>query len=147
MSCRTSPRPANLPAGTIWREKPRLNIPGSIWLPDTGYGALAPATEDYLRAGLERLTGGDRGQAPRVLLSEGLLDVVERGQAGDLAMGYTNVAWYPDGTDGWQEAGLPLEEADAGCRSPRSVSYSSACWIARPSANSRRSIRSGTSQT
>ena len=26
-----APKPANLPAGTIWRDKPRLNIPGSIW--------------------------------------------------------------------------------------------------------------------
>ena len=31
-----APRPANLPPGTIWREKPRRNIPGSVWLPDTG---------------------------------------------------------------------------------------------------------------
>src|ERR1700746_2892575 len=48
------PKPANLPAGTIWRDRPRLNIPGSLWLPDTGYGALAPSTEDYLRNGLLR---------------------------------------------------------------------------------------------
>ena len=33
------PKPQNLPEGTIWREKPRLNIPGSVWLPDTGYMA------------------------------------------------------------------------------------------------------------
>src|SRR5215469_14862605 len=44
-----APRPANLPAGTIWRERPRSNIPGSVWLPDTGYGALAAVTEKYLR--------------------------------------------------------------------------------------------------
>src|SRR6267378_4318699 len=25
------PRPKNLPAGTIWHERPRLNIPGSTW--------------------------------------------------------------------------------------------------------------------
>src|SRR5262245_44237018 len=53
------PRPANLPPGTIWREKPRRNIPGSTWLPDTGYGALAPVMEDYLRRHLARLTGND----------------------------------------------------------------------------------------
>jgi len=27
-----------------------------------------------------------------------------------LAMGY-RVAWYPDGTDGWDDALLPLEES------------------------------------
>jgi len=53
------PRP-NLPAGTIWRDKPRHNIPGSLWLPDTGYGALAAATDDYFRNGLATASGGDQ---------------------------------------------------------------------------------------
>ncbi|MDU2922209.1 MAG: PQQ-dependent catabolism-associated CXXCW motif protein, partial [Bradyrhizobium sp.] len=34
------PKPKSLPVGTVWREQPRLDIPGSIWLPDTGYGVL-----------------------------------------------------------------------------------------------------------
>jgi len=54
------PKPSNLPAGTLWRDKPRFNIPGSVWLPDTGYGELADATENYLRQGLTRASGGDR---------------------------------------------------------------------------------------
>src|SRR5215471_18105003 len=54
------PKPKNLPEGTVWRDKPRSNIPGSMWLPDTGYGALASATQEYLRTNLERVTGGDR---------------------------------------------------------------------------------------
>ena len=54
------PKPPNLPAGTVWRDKPRFNIPGSIWLPDTGYGELAAATEEYLRQGLLRASGGNR---------------------------------------------------------------------------------------
>ncbi len=28
-----------------------------------------------------------------------------------LTMGYPNVAWYPQGTEGWEAAGLPLQEA------------------------------------
>ena len=28
-----------------------------------------------------------------------------------LKIGYSNVAWYRDGTDGWLAAGLPLQEA------------------------------------
>src|SRR5262249_19197376 len=54
------PRPAGLPPGTIWRDKPRRNIPGSVWLPDTGYGALAAATENYLTNGLAHASGGDQ---------------------------------------------------------------------------------------
>jgi rhodanese-related sulfurtransferase len=28
-----------------------------------------------------------------------------------LSLGYSNVAWYRDGTDGWSASGLPLENA------------------------------------
>ena len=41
------PKPNNLPAGTVWRDKPRLNIPGSIWLPDTGYGRFRAFIEMF----------------------------------------------------------------------------------------------------
>jgi PQQ-dependent catabolism-associated CXXCW motif protein len=105
-----APRPTNLPPGTIWRDKPRLNIPGSIWLPDTGYGALAPATEDYLRKNLERATGGDRA---KLLVIYCLRDCWMSWNAAKriLSMGYANVAWYPDGTDGWTDMLLPVAEA------------------------------------
>ena len=97
-------------AETIWREKQRLNIPGSTWLADTGYGELSAAVEDYLRRGLERITGGDRA---KLLVIYCLRDcwmswnVAKRA----ISWGYSNVAWYADGTDGWQDAGLPLSEA------------------------------------
>ncbi len=104
------PRPAGLPPGTIWREKPRSNIPGSVWLPDTGYGALAPATEEYFRAGLELATGRDH---TRVLVFYCLLDCWMSWNAAKraISIGYSNVVWYPEGTDGWQIAGLALEDA------------------------------------
>jgi PQQ-dependent catabolism-associated CXXCW motif protein len=105
-----APRPANLPAGTIWRDKPRLNIPGSIWLPDTGYGALAPVTEDYLRKNLARATGGDRA---KLLVIYCLRNCWMSWNAAKriLSMGYANVAWYPDGTDGWTDERLPVVQA------------------------------------
>ena len=105
-----APRPANLPAGTIWRERPRQNIPGSIWLPDTGYGELAAVTERYLRDNLARATVGDRA---RLLVFYCLKDCWMSWNAAKraLQMGYTNVAWYPDGVDGWAFADLPLQQA------------------------------------
>ena len=75
-----APKPANLPQGTVWRDKPRHNIPGSVWLPDTGYGKLAVVTEEYC----EPDSFGDGGQyecAGGDVLPGGLLDVVERGEA------------------------------------------------------------------
>jgi PQQ-dependent catabolism-associated CXXCW motif protein len=104
-----APRPANLPTGTLWREKPRRAIPGSYWFPDTGYGELAGATEAYLRSGLQRITGGNRAK-PLVIYC--LRDCWMSWNAAKraLAMGYADVTWYPEGTDGWEEWGLPLQE-------------------------------------
>jgi PQQ-dependent catabolism-associated CXXCW motif protein len=104
------PKPPNLPPGTIWRDKPRLNIPGSLWLPDTGYGTLAATTEDYLRAGLARAAGGDH---TRLLVIYCQADCWMSWNAAKRAQsyGYSNVAWYPEGTDGWQFADLPLADS------------------------------------
>jgi PQQ-dependent catabolism-associated CXXCW motif protein len=106
------PHPANLPPGTIWREKARMDIPGSIWLPDTGYGALTAETESYLRSGLDRITRGDNA---RLLVIYCRPDCWMSWNAAKraLTMGYGNVAWYPEGTDGWEAAGLPLREVKA----------------------------------
>jgi len=104
------PRPANLPPGTIWREKARTNIPGSIWLPDTGYGALAAETEAYLRRGLEHITGGDHSKWI-VLYCRKDCWMSWNAAKRALTMGYRKVAWYPEGTEGWESAGLPLQNA------------------------------------
>jgi PQQ-dependent catabolism-associated CXXCW motif protein len=104
------PKPPNLPPGTVWRDKPRFNIPGSVWLPDTGYGALAAATEDYLRQGLARATGGNRASLI-VVYCQADCWMSWNAARRALSFGYSNVAWYPDGTDGWQQANLPTSEA------------------------------------
>ena len=105
------PRPPKpkLPPGTLWRNEPRLDIPGSIWLPDTGYGALAPSMQTYLRNGLIKASGGDRD---RPLVIYCLADCWMSWNAARraIAMGYSHVIWYPAGTDGWSDAGLPLKE-------------------------------------
>jgi PQQ-dependent catabolism-associated CXXCW motif protein len=105
-----APKPKDLPAGTVWRDAPRPDIPGSIWLPDTGYGTLAPATEDYFKRGLMRASGGDRS---KLLVFYCLADCWMSWNAATraLTLGYDNVAWYPEGTDGWAAADLPLAEA------------------------------------
>ena len=101
---------ATAEAEAIWRAKPRLNIPGSIWLPDTGYGSLAAATEDYLREGLDRASQGDKATLLVFYCQEDCWmswNAAKRAQA----LGYRNVAWYPQGTDGWQRSDLPLAES------------------------------------
>lgn len=102
------PRPAGLPASTIWREKPRMDLPGSVWLPDTGYGELAPVMEDYFERGLASASNGKRD---RMLVFYCLANCWMSWNAAKraIALGYTHVAWYPDGTDGWAADHLPLE--------------------------------------
>ena len=104
------PKPPNLPLGTVWRDKPRFNIPGSMWLPDTGYGKLAEATEDYLRRGLTRASGGNNA-ALLVIYCQTDCWMSWNAAKRALSYGYTNVAWYPEGTDGWERASLPVAES------------------------------------
>ena len=102
-------KPANLPPGTIWRDRRRENIPGSVWLANVGYGALSGEMESYFRHSLEELTGGDVG---RVLVFYCDRDCWMSWNAAKraIAFGYARVHWYPDGTQGWTEAGLPRAE-------------------------------------
>jgi PQQ-dependent catabolism-associated CXXCW motif protein len=111
------PRPAGLPAATIWHPRPRSDIPGSIWLPDTGYGALAPVMQAYFEHGLAQASAGDHGH---VLVFYCLKDCWMSWNAAKRAMtlGYTHVAWYPDGTDGWTAQGLPTEVREPVPRPP-----------------------------
>jgi len=102
------PRPAGLPASTIWRPKPRADIPGSIWLPDTGYGALAPAMEGYFEHALEQATAGDRGH-PLVFYCKADCWMSWNAAKRAITLDYTRVSWYPDGVDGWVAYGLPTE--------------------------------------
>lgn len=105
-----APKPPNLPASTVWREKRRDNIPGSLWLPDVGYGALSPETQTYFDKSLAKATAGDRS---RVLIFYCLADCWMSWNAARRArsMGYGNIVWYPEGTDGWSAEGHPLQES------------------------------------
>lgn len=99
-----APKPPNLPKNTVWRDPPHMSIMGTHWLPNVGYGVLAPHVEAYFKRHLERLTGGDKSK-PVVFFC--LKDCWMSWNAGKRAVewGYSSVIWFSDGTDGWQEAG------------------------------------------
>ncbi len=103
-----APKPANLPKGTIWRDKPRNSIPGAIWLPNVGYGAIADVTADYFRRGLRKVTENDSTK-PVVFFC--LEDCWMSWNAAKRAIewGYSNVYWFPEGSDGWTLWDYPLE--------------------------------------
>ncbi len=102
------PKPKNLPEDTIWREKPRHSIPGAIWLPNVGYGALAEITHDYFRRGLEKATRGDPSHPVLLFcLEECWMSWNAAKRA--LEYGYSHVYWLPEGTDGWSFFDYPTE--------------------------------------
>jgi PQQ-dependent catabolism-associated CXXCW motif protein len=106
------PKPANLPAGTIWREPEREDIPGSIWLPNVGFGVLQPAVESYFRRGLSEATGRDNDR-PILFYCLERCWMSWNAAKRALSLGYRKVLWYPEGTDGWSRQGLPLERRRA----------------------------------
>lgn len=93
-------KPADLPEGTIWREKPRDSIPGAIWLPNTGFEKLLPEEESYLRTGLEQATAGNSDR-PVVIFCRAECWMSWNVAKRALGFGYTQVIWYPDGPEGW----------------------------------------------
>lgn len=105
------PRPEGLPEGTIWRPEARDDIPGSIWLADTGYGALSPEAEAYFADGLRQASGGDLG-ATLVFYCKAECWMSWNAAKRARSMGYGEVVWYPEGTDGWAAAGHPLERRE-----------------------------------
>lgn len=102
-----APKPANLPPGTFWRDPAHRSIEGAHWLPNVGYGALSPAIDDYFRTRVETLAGGKR-DAPLIFFC--LKDCWMSWNAAKRAVEahYSNVMWFRDGTDGWQDLGYPL---------------------------------------
>ncbi len=101
-------RPARLPEGTIFRIPKRMNIPGSVWLPNVGFGVIPPRVDAYYRANLHTLSGGDKTK-PLVVYCLANCWMSWNAAKRALHYGYGNVYWYPEGTDGWAREDGPLE--------------------------------------
>lgn len=82
----------------------RESLPGAIWLPDVGRGFLEPELEDYFRRNLIDITANDVNSAIVFFCTS---DCWQSWNASVRAhsWGYTNVHWYPTGSDGWREEG------------------------------------------
>ncbi len=101
-------RPPGLAPDQMWAPKPRRDIPGSVWLPDVGRGAINDATDRYFQTNLSHLTHDHKDQAIVIYcLADCWMswNAVKRAAS----YGYTKLYWYRDGTDGWTDAGLPVE--------------------------------------
>ena len=104
-------RPTNLPPSALWMPLPHRDIPGSLWLPDIGRGALSPELESYFREHLEAATKR-RPDVPVVFYCLADCWISWNAAKRAVARGYTRVYWYRDGTDGWDAAKLPMAEVE-----------------------------------
>jgi PQQ-dependent catabolism-associated CXXCW motif protein len=111
-------RQGGLASGTVCAPLPRLDIPGSIWLPDVGRGTLSPELEAWFRAELERVTAGNRA-ASLVFYCRADCWMSWNATKRALSWGYTAAQWYDEGTDGWEASGYPLAERSAPADQPR----------------------------
>lgn len=103
-----------------WRLlEPHGSIPGAYWFPGAGNGELSPETAHWLEQGISRLTKGRRG---RMLVVFCKADCWLSWNAARriAALGYSNVWWLSEGTDGWREAEMPLAPTE-----PRPISTTS----------------------
>lgn len=105
-----APKPPNLPAGTLWRETTHQSIENAKWVPNVGYGVLSADIEAYFKRQLETLSGGDKAK-PLVFFC--LRNCWMSYNAGKRALsyGYSNVMWFRDGSDAWQEMGQLVVDA------------------------------------
>jgi len=102
-------RPDFLPENQIWIPVPHKGVPGSIWLPDIGYGVLSDVTLAYFFNNLEQATGSDKSH-PVVFYCRDNCWMSWNAAKRALEHGYTSVYWFAEGTDGWFESGFEFTE-------------------------------------
>ncbi len=103
-------RPPSLPEDRPWLPVPRKDVAGSLWWPDVGRGAISPALDEWFRARLVAITGGNVGKAIAFYCKA---DCWMSWNAAKRAIqyGYRNVLWFPGGAEAWLAAGYPLQAA------------------------------------
>lgn len=96
--------------GRFIASEPHSNLPGSLWLANTGDGELTAQWLDYFSHNLQQASHGDKGWSLVFYCRSDCWlswNAVKRAHH----LGYHNLYWYRDGIDAWQQAGLPLVTA------------------------------------
>ena len=103
-------RPPSLPQDRPWLPVPRMNVSGSLWWPDVGRGAISPALDDWFRARLAAVTGGDESK-PIAFYCKADCWMSWNAARRAVRYGYRNVLWFPGGAEAWAAAGYQLQSA------------------------------------
>lgn len=91
------------PATGAWRlSKAHQTLPGAVWLPEVGRGAIEPVIASFFATHLARLTDGDKTRAVVIFCNADCWmswNAMKRAAS----FGYTNLKWFPEGIDGWRD--------------------------------------------
>jgi quinoprotein dehydrogenase-associated probable ABC transporter substrate-binding protein/PQQ-dependent catabolism-associated CXXCW motif protein len=95
-----------------WQPPPREHVAGSVWLPNVGLGAPSPEFMAYFEDSLAALTKDDPTRPLVFYCDANCWMGYNAAKRAVRDLGYSNVYWYPEGVQGWQNAGLALAEAE-----------------------------------
>ena len=88
-------------------QEQHANLPNSLWLANCGDGTLSEQWLAYCSRNLEQATANDKTR-PIVFYCRSDCWLGWNAIKRAYALGYNNLYWLRDGTDGWQQANLPL---------------------------------------
>jgi len=97
--------------GTWMVSKKRESLPGAVWLPEVGRGSTNEVIQAYFSQHLARLTRGDE-TCPIILFCIADCWMSWNAVQRATALGYSNVYWLAEGTDGWLDEGWSLAPVD-----------------------------------
>lgn len=98
------------PATGAWRlAAPRFSLPGAAWFPEAGRGRPDPRIARWFMA---QVTALARARPDKTLVLFCLADCWMSWNAALRLRraGFSRIAWFAEGSDGWREAGRPLVE-------------------------------------
>ena len=106
-------RPEGRDETQLWMEPAREHVPGSVWLPNVGYGELSPDFARWFATELTKLTDGDKAKPVVFYCDANCWMSWNAAKRAVEELGYTRVHWYPEGIQGWKRAGQQLVAAQA----------------------------------
>ena len=100
-------RPPGMQPGVPWLPPLHHSLPASLWWPDVGQGAMAPALESAFQRRLLEVAASEPG---KLFVFYCKPDCWLSWNATKRAASYGfKVGWFPEGSDGWEAAGLPVQ--------------------------------------
>jgi hypothetical protein len=84
---------------------PHPALPGALWIPGAGAGAMPPAEEAFYRSRLLAATQGNL-DAPLVLYCHDRCWLSWNAAKRAIDFGFRQVRWFPEGIEAWSAAGL-----------------------------------------